>query len=198
MRYPRIGNKQHGMNQKLKTSFEFAKNLFVTGAFMETSANVEHEICRHIPRDRDVVVVEYGIGHGNITREILRTISAGSRLFAFEVNPEFCDHVARNIPDERLNIINDGAERVKDYITGKVDGVIASIPFTFFSKEKSMTIIQNSYDLLHDGTYYSQVLYTKFNFRKFEAVFDHCEMVRIPNFPTEFVYHCGKKGEATP
>ena len=181
------------MNQKLKTSIEFAKNLFVTGAFMETSEGVEREICRHIPRDRDVVIVEYGIGHGNITREILRSISANSSLYAFEVNPEFCEHVAQNMPDDRLNIINDGAERVQEYIDGGVDAVIASIPFTFFSKEKSKTIIQGSYDLLQDGGYYSQVLYTKFNFKKFEAVFDSCEMIRIPNFPTEYVYHCQKK-----
>ena len=180
------------MNQKLKTSFEFIKNLFVTGAFTETSEQVEKEICQHIPRDREVVVVEFGLGHGNITKEILRTVSGSSKVFAFDVKEEFCEHVRANVPDDRLIIINDGAENVRDHIDGKVDAVIASIPFTFFSMEKSMKIIQDSYDLLNDNCYFSQVLYTKHNFKKFEAVFESCEMVRIPNILTEYVYHCRK------
>ena len=180
------------MNQKLKTSIEFAKNLFVTGAFMETSAQVEQEICRHIPKDRDTVVVEFGLGHGNITREILRHVSPGSRVYAFDVKAEFCEHVAEQIQDERLIIINDSAEHLHAHVREEVDAVIATIPFTFFSNEKSMKIIEDAYDLLKDNCYYSQALYTKFNFKKFEAVFDTCRMIRIPGFPTEYIYHCQK------
>ena len=180
------------MKQKLKTTLEFTKNLFVTGAFKETSRKVELEICRHIPKDKDVVVVEYGMGHGNITKEILNNISPNSKVYAFEVKEEFCEHVRQTIPDERLIIINDGAENMKKHISEKVDSVIASIPFSFFSKEKGLGIIQDAYDVLDDQAYYSQVLYTKFNFKKFEAIFDVCEMIKLGNFPKEYIYHCRK------
>ena len=181
------------MNQKRKTGLKFLKNFRDTGAFKETSRKVELEICQRIPTDRDVIVVEFGMGHGNITREILSTISPESKLYAFEVVEEFCDHVKEIIKDERLVIINDSAENLKKHISEPIDSVVSSIPFSFFSEEKGKTIIQGAHDLLNDQSTYSQVLLTKFNFKKFKAVFEECEIVNLQGFPTEYVYHCKKK-----
>lgn len=180
------------MSQKRKTGFQYLKNFKETGAFKETSRKVELEICQRIPKDKDVIVVEFGMGHGNITREILATISEGSKLYAFEVVEEFCEHVKETIKDERLTIINDGAENLKKYISDPIDSVISSIPFSFFSDEKGSTIIQHAHDLLNDQSSYSQVLLTKFNFKKFQAVFEECEIVNLKGFPAEYVYHCRK------
>lgn len=180
------------MSQKRKTGLQFLKNFRETGAFKETSRKVELEICQRIPTDRDVVVVEFGMGHGNITREILATISKESKLYSFEVVKEFCEHVKETIKDDRLVIINDGAEHLKKHISEPIDSVVSSIPFSFFSEEKGAIILQDAYDLLNDQSTYSQVLLTKFNFKKFKAVFEKCEMIKLPNFPTEYVYHCQK------
>ncbi len=184
--------KRPKMKQKLKTAIQFTKNLFVTGALTETSEKVEKEICRFIPKYNDSVIVEFGMGHGNITKEILRHVSPSSKVYAFEVKEEFCDHVAKAIKDDRLIIINDGAENMTKHVKERVDSIIASIPYSFFSKEKSAGIIQDSYEILNPNCYYSQVLYTKFNFKKFQPIFDNCELVKIPNFPTEYIYHCQK------
>ncbi|RLD25797.1 MAG: hypothetical protein DRI75_12825 [Bacteroidetes bacterium] len=180
------------MNQKLKTSIAYAKNLLVTGAIAETSRHVEIEICKYIPREGNKIIVEFGVGHGNITREILKSISPTSKLYAFEVNKSFCKHVSETISDSRLIIINDGAQNVKKHIKGDVDAVISSIPFSFFSKEKGLKIIQDAYGLLRNNTYYSQVLYTKFNFKKFQQIFDECYMKSNKKTITEYVYHCKK------
>ena len=183
------------MKKKLKTSIEFAKNLFTTGAISESNAAVEQEVCRHVPRDRDCVVVEYGMGHGNITREILSRINEHSKVYSFEVNEKFCRHVRKEIQDERLHIINDSAEFIKKHVPEPVDLVIGSIPFSFFSKEKGLAIIGDSYDKLKEDCFYSQALYTKFNIKKFRKIFDHCSMTKIPSLPTWYVYHCIKKTE---
>ncbi len=186
--------KQHksSLKQKRRTGLQFLKNFRDTGAFKETSRKVELEICQRIPSDREVIVVEFGMGHGNITREILSTISEGSKLYAFEVVEEFCDHVKTEINDDRLIIINDGAENLKKHISKPIDSVVSSIPFSFFSEEKGRTIIQHAHDLLNEKSTYSQVLLTKFNFKKFQAVFENCEMVNLQGFPKEYVYHCQK------
>ncbi|GAA3633103.1 class I SAM-dependent methyltransferase [Flavivirga jejuensis] len=180
------------MNQKLKTSLAFAKNLLVTGAISETSRQVEIDICKHISKEDNKVIVEFGMGHGNITQEILNTIAPTSKLYAFEVKESFCDHVKKNIFDDRLIIVNDGAQNLKKHVKENVNAVISSIPFSFFSKEKGLTIIQDAYSLLENNAYYSQVLYTKFNFKKFQQVFEACEMTSNKNFITEYVYHCRK------
>ncbi|MDD7884666.1 class I SAM-dependent methyltransferase [Flavivirga sp. 57AJ16] len=180
------------MNQKLKTSIAFAKNLLVTGAISETSRQVEIDICKHISKEDHKIIVEFGMGHGNITQEILNTISPTSKLYAFEVKESFCDHVRKNILDDRLVIVNDGAQNLKKHIKENVNGVISSIPFSFFSKEKGLAIIQDAYDLLENNAYYSQVLYTKFNFKKFQQIFEACEITSNKNFITEYIYHCKK------
>lgn len=187
-----MSNKKR-LKQRIKTSIEFSRNLFVTGAITETSRKVEVEICKYVPKDRDVVIVEFGMGHGNITKAILNKISPNSKLYAFEVNEEFCDHVRKSIQDERLEIINDGAENMKNHIDQPIDSVISSIPFSFFSKEKGLGIIQDAYDSLSNKAYYSQVLYTKFNFKKFQMIFDDCELKKFNGIPTEYIYHCQKK-----
>jgi len=180
------------MNQKIKTSIAFAKNLLVTGAITETSREVEINICKHISKEQNKIVVEFGVGHGNITREILNTISPTSKLYAFEVNESFCKHVRKTITDDRLIIINDGAENLKKHVKENINAVISSIPFSFFSKEKGLTIIQDAYDVLEKDAYYSQVLYTKFNFKKFQKIFEECQMTSNKNLFTEYIYHCKK------
>ncbi|OYX11873.1 MAG: hypothetical protein B7Z16_17075 [Algoriphagus sp. 32-45-6] len=183
------------MNQKFKTSLAFAKNLMVTGAISETSRYVEVNICKHISKAPNKIIVEFGTGHGNITREILNTMSDSSTLYSFEVNKEFCDHVRETIQDERLILVNDGAENLKKHVKTPINSVISSIPFTFFSKDKGLSIIQSAYDLLEEGCYYSQALYTKFNFKKFQKIFDHCTLITHKNLITEYIYYCKKTHE---
>jgi phospholipid N-methyltransferase len=180
------------MAKKLADSFRYISNILTTGAVGPTSREVEVEICSHLPKGDNKIIVEYGMGLGNITLEVLNTISPNSTLYAFEVNKEFCEIARKNIDDRRLIIINSGAETLSQYVKEPVDGFISSIPFSFFSKEVSEQIIQSSYDILRPGSFFSQVLLTKFNFKKFTKVFDDCEMIRIGNLPVEFVYHCRK------
>lgn len=180
------------MNKKLKTSVEFAKNILVTGAITETSRKVEVEICKHLPKEDNKIIVEFGIGHGNITNEILNTISPSSKLYAFEVNKKFCNYVRNTILDDRLIVINDSAENLEKYLDEEIDGVISSIPFSFFNKERSQNIIQNTHSLLKRKAHFSQVLLTKFNFKKFQEIFDKREVVRLKGVIVEYVIHCKK------
>lgn len=177
---------------KIGTAIEFAKNLFTTGALFETTRKTELEICSKLSREPNKVFVEYGIGHGNITLQILESIAPSSKLYAFEVNEEFCTYVAEHIKDDRLEIVNDGAENLSKYVKEEVSGFVSSIPFTFFSKEKRAQILKGTYDKLEKGGAYSQVLYSKFHFKLFEKIFDKSELKKVSRIPLEYVYHCEK------
>ena len=181
------------MKKTIKTSYEFTKNILVTGAFKETSRRVEREITSKLPTKDNQVIVEFGMGHGNITREILKTISPTSKLFAFEVKEEFCDHVASKIDDERLVIVNDGAENLAKHVGLSVHGFVSSIPFTFFSREMRQTILQGAYNSLEADHYFHQVLYSKVHVKKFKSVFDEVQVKTMLNIPLECIYHCKKK-----
>jgi len=159
------------MLQRLKTAFAFSKTVLTTGALYETSRNVEKEICTKLPDGDGMVVVEYGMGHGNITKEILKNLSPTSKLYSFEVNEDFCKHVAQEINDPRLIIVNDGAQNLRKHVEGPVHGFVSSMPFTFFSKELTNTILQGSYDALENGRYFCQILYSKIHYKKFNSYF---------------------------
>ncbi len=183
------------MLDKLKTSIEFTKNLLTTGAFKETSRKVEVEITSTLPRDENRTIVEFGIGHGNITREILRIIHPTSRLYAFEVKEEFCEYVASEIKDPRLTIINDGAEKLLEYVEPPLHGVVSSLPLTLFPKDLRRFLLQTTYEALAEGAYFNQVLYTKVHEKTLRKYFDKVTMVRFINIPMEYVYHCQKLGK---
>lgn len=180
------------MLDKLKTSIEFTKSLLTTGAFKETSRKVEIEITSLLPRDENRTIVEFGIGHGNITREILRVIHPTSQLYAFEVKEEFCEYVAQEIKDPRLTIINDGAEKLLEYVEPPVHGIVSSLPLTLFPKDLRRYLLQNTYEALAEGAYFNQVLYTKVHDKTLRKYFDKVTMVRFLNIPMEYVYHCQK------
>ena len=180
------------MKEKLNTTVQFTKNLFTTGAFKATSRKVEIEICSMLPQQGGQVIVEYGIGHGNITREILNNISPTSRLFAFEVNEEFCDYVANEIKDDRLTIIHDGAENLQKHVDVPVNSFVSSIPLTFFSRETKGEILKNSYDSLVPDGFFSQILYSRVHQKMLENIFDDCSVKKIINIPLEYVFHCRK------
>ncbi len=180
------------MIEKLNTTVQFTMNLFTTGAFKETSRKVEIEICSRLPGEEGQVIVEYGLGHGNITREILSRIAPSSRLYAFEVNEEFCEHVANDINDDRLIIINDSAENLFRHIDASVNGFVSSIPLTFFSKELRERILKNSYQSLKPEGYFSQVLYSRVHQKMLKETFDRCSVKKNYNLPMEYVFHCQK------
>jgi phospholipid N-methyltransferase len=185
------------MFQKIKTAIKYTRNIFVTGAIVETNKQVEDEITSRIPNEDNLVIIEFGMGHGNITKAILSKIGPNSKVYAFEVHKPFCEHAEKHITDKRLTIINDGAENVNKYVSEDVDSIISSIPFSFFSEEMKSNILKSAYGILKNKGYMSQVLLSAFHFRKYKSVFDNCKRRKILNFPIYHIYHCQKETKKT-
>ena len=76
-------------------------------------------------------VVEFGVGTGVYTEEILKRLHPEGTFLAFEIDPDLASAVADRLKDPRLRVINDSAEHVDDYLEGaKADYIISSVPFT--------------------------------------------------------------------
>ncbi len=179
------------MKSKLASALQYTKHFATTGAISETSREVEIEICNRLDANGKIFV-EFGMGLGNITQEILERMPKDAKLYSFEVKKEFCEKVREKITDERLIIINDGAENIKKHIKEEVDNMVSSMPFTFFSKEKTDQILNASKEVLKNGGHFSQILYSKIHYKKFSAAWDACEMIKTSNFPAGYIYHCSK------
>ena len=177
---------------KLKTAVEFAKSLRTSGALYETSRKVEIEISAHITDLPNQIYVEFGLGHGNITREILSRMHKTSVLYSFEVNEDFCKHVKEELDDDRLRIINDSAENITDFIDQKVNGIVSSLPLTIIPKKTRMAIVEAAYTALESDAYYSQILYSKRMLKRFIKIFDEVNVIKNINLPMEYIHHCKK------
>lgn len=183
------------MGNFFRTTVAFTKNLSQTGAFGETSRFVVREITRHVDNAHPQLILEYGAGHGNISRGILKKMHPASRLLAFEINPEFCE-VLREIDDPRLTVINASVNDIDQYVTKEdqagIDAVISSVPITFLTKEESDQLIAKSFELLKPGGWMSQVLYTVHHLPKFRKYFSKNAVRLVLNIPPAFVYQCEK------
>ncbi|WP_088323465.1 rRNA adenine N-6-methyltransferase family protein [Polaribacter tangerinus] len=174
-----------------KTSLSFIKNVFTVGAITETDPKTVKEICSKIRSEQDLVIVEFGMGHGNITQEILRRISKNSTLISFEINQDFCAHVSSKINDKRLTIVNDSALNFKNYITTSVDNFIISIPFTFLKNKQAHNLVTSCLHQLKDNGFYSQVVYRDKTLLKSIGNLDF-EKKEIKALIKEKIYHVRK------
>jgi phospholipid N-methyltransferase len=76
-------------------------------------------------------VVEFGVGTGVYTEEILKRLHPDAVFLAFEIDPDLASAVDARLQDPRVRVINDSAENAEAYLQGaKADIIVSSIPFT--------------------------------------------------------------------
>lgn len=175
----------------IKTAISFTANLKTTGALFQTSVRAENEVSKNIFTDKKQIILEFGAGHGNITKAILRKMHKDSVLYSFEINSDFCK-VLSQIKDKRLVIVNDTAQNFDHHLSFQVDRIISSIPLTLIEKPIVLSILQKSQDRLKQGGCMSQIVYSTFHLNKFREYFKSVNYKFILGFPIEFVYHSEK------
>lgn len=175
----------------LRTALKFTANLSTTGALFQTSKKAVEEVTKHIDTSQKQIIVEYGAGHGNVTQRILDKMHPDSKLYAFEINNDFCKTLSL-IKDDRLIIINGSAEKIEDHIKEPVDCIISTLPFSLIPKNKLTEILENSYEKLKKNGSMSQILYSTFHLNKYRRFFGQVSFASIFGIPIEFVYHCEK------
>ena len=103
------------------------------GAIWPTSRRAVRDLLgmHDLPAAR--TIVEFGVGTGVYTQEILARLGPDATFLAFEVDPKLASAVSRKLRDPRLRVVNDSAENAEAYLEGeKADVVVSSLPFTTF------------------------------------------------------------------
>jgi phospholipid N-methyltransferase len=176
----------------ISAAFKYTKRIASTGALFQTSKKVEKEISRFVDSSKPQIIIEYGAGHGNLTRAILSKMHSESKLYAFEIHGDFCEEL-QSLNDPRLKVVNDSAEKINEYVKeDKVDCIISSIPFSYIPTQVLHSIIEKSYQKLCSDGVMSQVLYSTYHLKKYKQYFGKCETKVLLSIPLEFIYHCHK------
>ena len=183
------------MKDALLLLSNFIKKPKEVGAIAPSSKFLTKEIISNIDFKASKNIVELGPGLGTFTKAILEKSSPKTRLFCFEINNKFCDYLGKNIIDERLIIMNEGAEKIKKNIKKfkieKVDYVISGLPFMNFSNSKKRKILQEIRNLLNDEGKFVLFQYTNGLSSLLESYFSNVDRKFVPlNVPPAFVYAC--------
>ncbi len=91
------------------------KHLKEVGTITRSSSFVSKMMVKKARIKDAKFILELGAGDGAITQHILDAMQKDAKLMIFEVNPEFCKQL-RKIPDNRLIVVEDTAERLQEYM----------------------------------------------------------------------------------
>lgn len=176
---------------------EFFKNGSRVGSITPSSSFLAEKMLRNIDFKQDSVIMEYGPGTGNFTKKIMEKMTPNSRLYIFELNPDFIETLRNNINDPRVKIICDSASNTQKYLTEdgieEVDYIVSSLPLSLLPSEVRNDIVIQSHKNLKKGGIMTQFQYSQQCKKLFKNSFDRVSTDFTPfNFPPAFVYVCVK------
>ena len=146
---------------------------------------------RHIDFEETTVIVELGAGDGVITQHILDHMRGDCRLYAFEVNPQFCKKL-RSLNDARLVVVEDSAGKMDEYLSRhaveSVDHIVSAIPFVVVPEKEAYSIVENCRASLKIGGKFIQVHYSLLARKMYQTVFGNVAVGFVPlNIPPAFI-----------
>lgn len=162
------------------------------GAILPTSRFAVRDLLDMADLPNARLVLEFGIGTGVYTREILARLGPDARFLAFEVDADLATAAAQRLVDHRLSIVKDSAERAEEYLAGeKANVIVCSLPFTSLPadiREDILEVCQRT--LAHNGTLlvlqYSKAVLPHLN-RYFARI---RQRVSPLNVPPAFLFAC--------
>lgn len=99
------------------------------------------------------ILVELGPGEGCHTREIIKRMHPGSRLFLFEIDPVLAEHLRKQFAnDPRVEVLQQDAALLKEELQKRgleyCDYVISGVPFSMFDVPTKKRILRAVYTSL--------------------------------------------------
>lgn len=184
---------------KIKFLREGLKDLKTVGTLTRSSRFLCKKMVKQVDYSDARYIVELGAGDGVITKYILEEMSDDTKLMAFEVNDKFCDNL-RDIPDDRLIVIEDTAEKLPSYMEehgfDQLDAVLSAIPFVVIPDDVSYEIIEQCRDNMRDGSPYIQVHYSLLTRKMYKKIFGNVDVNFVPfNIPPAFVLVSNRNSE---
>ena len=133
----------------------FIRHPNAVGSIFPSSPFVVRRALARVPWTDCEVVVEYGPGTGQFTREILQRMRPDSTLLSIDINDTFVRFLRATNNDRRLRVIEGSAIDIRIILERlgctKVDCVIAGIPFRPLPAETRRKIVLETHRALVDG-----------------------------------------------
>jgi phospholipid N-methyltransferase len=171
------------------------------GSIIPSSRFLVDRLLQQVNWKRTRVVVEYGPGVGNITREILKRLPLDATLVAIEMNENFVRLLKEENRDSRLKVVQGSAADVRSILkrlgVRGADYIISGIPFTTLPEDVRVRVMRQSRAALNPGGALLIYQFTRavlpYLRREFEHVRTDFEPLNV--LPAQ-LFTCEKRGEA--
>lgn len=169
------------------------------GALHPSSRFLVRRLIGCLRPERVRTLVEFGPGPGVATRPLLAALPADARYIAIEKNPAFLDALRSSTADPRLTVVAGDVCSVREILSSRgihsADAIIASIPFSFLSRDERAGLIEAVESLLADDGDF--VIFHQFTPLMLSLVKTRFARVRVLFEPRNimpcFLIHCRKK-----
>ncbi len=169
----------------------FVANPREVGAVLPTSRRAVRDMLdlADVPAARRVV--ELGAGTGVYTEEILARVRPDAVLVAMETDARLAGLLRERLPDPRVRVVCDSAERVERYLDGPADLIVSGLPFTSLGPELRDRILDRAQQVLAPAgallvLQYSPLIQPELR-RRFASV---RRRVCLLNVPPAFLFAC--------
>jgi phospholipid N-methyltransferase len=184
-------------NQALLFARNFLKHPLAVGSIVPSSPFLIRSMLSQVPWPRVRVVVEYGPGTGNVTREILARLSPGATLLSLEMNEEFVRELRRRLPDPRLHVVHESAARVRAVLQrfgfSATDSIISSLPFANMPISLRSEILWESSQALAPDAAMVLYQYSPRLESTLGPIFERVDRdLVLRNFPPALCYRCSR------
>jgi phospholipid N-methyltransferase len=144
-----------------------------------------------------MVVVEFGVGTGCVTRKLLRRMRPDARLISLEINPTFVEE-GRRIRDPRLTLRHACATTLPRILeeegVDSVDAVVSSLPLSIMDSDVVDRILDVARDSLGPGGRFFQYQYSLSQRHRLSCRYTDVAVGFTPlNIPPAFVYDCSQR-----
>jgi phospholipid N-methyltransferase len=109
-------NARSSIAEMLLFARNFVLHPHMLGSVIPSSRFLVDQVLEPIDWGRAEVIVEYGPGVGTFTAEILRRMRADAHLVVIETNRDFVRFLRRSFPDQRLQVVQESAARVREVL----------------------------------------------------------------------------------
>jgi len=178
------------------SSIEYIHTIRKSGTVTPSSKYLIKKCLKHIAFDKAKVIVEFGMGNGCITEEILKKCGENTILISFELNKKFCDYCTDKFKHKKsLKIYNQSAFDFQYWLAQnnilEVDYFISSLPISIFEKSKTAALLENAKKFLKEEGNFIQYQYSLNNQRLIKSVFKKVSVdFTVLNMPPAFIYNC--------
>lgn len=179
-----------------KLPLEYINTWKKSGMVVPSSKYLIKKCLRAINFDTAKVIVEFGMGDGCITHEILKKCGADTQLISFELNEKFCEYCSDKFKGHpSLQIVNESAFEFQNWLQQnnieKVDYLVSSLPITFFDKADMTNLLQDIRKILTPNGRFIQYQYSLQHKGILKSVFPEVSVdFTILNMPPAFIYKC--------